>query len=105
MYKNIFKYDEMKRAEHMAVRETVGWYVWTHQILEVTGPDVLAFLEYMFPNDIAALEVGRNRYTTMLNEKGQIIDDVVIWCMEENKYWVSTLYAMAVLIAVSNPML
>ena len=61
MYKNIFKYDEMKRAEHMAVRETVGWYFWTHQILEVTGPDVLAFLEYMCPNDISTLEVGRNR--------------------------------------------
>ena len=93
MYKNIFKYDEMKRAEHMAVRETVGWYFWTHQILEVTGPDVLAFLEYMFPNDIATLEVGRNRYTTMLNEQGEIIDDVVVMRRSEDVYWVSTLFA------------
>jgi len=93
MYKNIFKYDEMKRAEHMAVRETVGWYFWTHQILEVTGPDVLAFLEYMCPNDIATLEVGRNRYTTMLNEQGEIIDDVVVMRRSEDVYWVSTLFA------------
>lgn len=93
MYKNIFKYDDMKRAEHMAVRNTAGWYFWTHQILEITGPDVTAFLDYMFPNDIANLAVGRDRYTTMLNEQGEIIDDVVVMRMEEDRYWVSTLFA------------
>ncbi len=93
MYKNIFKYDEMKRAEHMAVRETVGWYFFTHQLLEISGPDVTAFLDYIYPNNIKALAVGRDRYTTMLNEEGQIIDDVVIMRMAEDRYWVSTLYA------------
>jgi len=93
MYKNIFKYDDMKRSEHMAVRTTVGWYFWTHQLLEITGPDVTAFLEYMFPNNIGSLAVGRDRYTTMLNEQGEIIDDVVIMRMDEDRYWVSTLYA------------
>ena len=34
MYKNIYKYDDMKRREHMAVREHVGWYLWTHQLVE-----------------------------------------------------------------------
>ena len=93
MYKNIFKYDEMKRAEHMAVRESVGWYFWTHQLLEITGPDVTDFLEYMYPNKVGNLAVGRDRYTTMLNEQGEIIDDVVIMRMAEDKYWVSTLFA------------
>ncbi len=73
MYKNIFKYDDMKRSEHMAVRNTVGWYFWTHQLLEITGPDVTAFLDYIFPNNIASLAVGRDRYTTMLNEQGEIM--------------------------------
>lgn len=93
MYKNIFKYDEQKRSEHMAVRTTVGWYFWTHQLLELTGPDATAFLEYMYPNRIGSLGVGRDRYTVMLNEKGEIIDDVVIMRMEEDRYWVSTLFA------------
>jgi aminomethyltransferase len=92
MYKNIFKYDEMKRAEHMAVRENVGWYFFTHQILEITGPDVTAFLDFIYPNNIASLAVGKDRYTTMLDEEGNIIDDVVIMRMDEDKYWVSTLY-------------
>ena len=93
MYKNIFKYDDMKRAEHMAVRKTVGWYFWTHQLLEITGPDVTAFLEHMFANNVSRLAVGRDRYTTMLDENGQIIDDVVIMRRSENVYWVSTLFA------------
>ena len=93
MYKNIFKYDDMKRAEHMAVRNTVGWYFWTHQLLEITGSDRHAFLEHMFAGNVSRLAVGRDRYTTMLDENGQIIDDVVIMRRSENVYWVSTLFA------------
>ena len=93
MYKNIFKDDEWKRAEHMAVRETVGYYLFTHQLMEVTGPDASRFLDYIYPNKISTLKVGRDRYTTMLNEEGEIIDDVVVMRMDEERYWVSTLYA------------
>ncbi len=93
MYRNIFKYDDMKRQEHMAVRKTVGWYFWTHQLLEITGPDVLPFLEKIFTGKIHTLAIGRDRYTTMLNEQGEIMDDVVIMRRSEDTYWVSTLYA------------
>lgn len=93
MYKNIFKYDDMKRSEHMAVRKNVGWYFWTHQLIEITGPDVVAFLDHIYTGNIASLGVGRDRYTTMLNEQGEIIDDVVIMRVSEDTYWVSTLYA------------
>ena len=92
MYKNVYKYDEMKRSEHMAVRTTVGWYLWTHQLVEVTGGDCVSFLEMIFPKNIGNLAVGRERYTTMLDESGQIIDDVVVFRMEEEKFWVSTLF-------------
>lgn len=92
MYKNIFKDDEWKRSEHMAVRECVGYYLFTHQLMEVQGEDAKRFLDYMLPNDIAGLEVGRDRYTTMLDDNGEIIDDVVVMRMDEDRYWVSTLY-------------
>ena len=93
MFKNVYKYDDMKRAEHMAVRENVGWYLWTHQLLEVTGSEATAFLDHFFSGNVASLAVGRDRYTTMLNDQGEIIDDVVIFRMEEERYWVSTLFA------------
>ncbi len=92
MNENVYKYDEMKRREHMAVRTNVGWYLWTHQIMEVTGEDAAAFLDYLYPNNISNLKPGRERYTTMLNERAEIIDDVVIFRMDENRFWVSTLF-------------
>ena len=94
MYKNVYKFDDMKRGEHMAVRDAVGWYLWTHQLIEVTGKDAAAFLDYIFPKNIANLKPGRERYTTMLDDNAQIIDDVVVLRMEEEKFWISTLFKM-----------
>lgn len=90
--KNVYQYDDMKRKEHMAVRTNVGWYLWTHQLLEVTGEDAAAFLDYIYPNNILNLKPGRERYTTMLDEKAEIIDDVVVFRLAENTFWVSTLF-------------
>lgn len=92
MYKNVYKDDAMKKEQHMAVRNTAGWYLYTHQLMEVKGEDATAFLDYLYANPIGNLSITRARYTTMLNEEGQILDDVVIFRMEENLYWVSTLY-------------
>ena len=92
MYKNVYAYDEMKRSEHMAVRKTAGWYLWTHQLVEVTGEDVVEFLEYLFPKNIGSLKVGAERYTTLLNHDGIIIDDVVVFRVADKKFWISTLF-------------
>lgn len=93
MNKNVYKYDDSKRSQHMAVRTTVGWYLWTHQLVEVTGEDAAAFLDLIFTNNIATLKVGSDRYTTMLNNDAEIIDDVVVIRLEEQKFWISTLFA------------
>lgn len=89
----LFKDDEKARAQHKAVRENVGWYRWTHDLVEVTGPDAAAMLDYLYVNSIGKAAIGRSKYTTMLNEDGKIIDDVIVMHMGENEYWVSTLYA------------
>lgn len=88
----LFKEDNVARAQHNAVRNNVGWYRWTHDLLEVTGADSTRFLDYIFVNSIAKAPVGRSKYTAMLNEAGQIIDDVIVTHMGENYYWISTLY-------------
>jgi aminomethyltransferase len=93
MFQHVYKHDAMKREQHGAVRNAAGWYYFTHHVLEVAGEDASAFLDRIFVNPIASLKTGSARYTTMLNEDGIIIDDVVIFRLEENKYWVSTLYA------------
>ncbi len=88
----MLKNDEFTRVQHEAVRNSVGWYDWTHQLLEVTGTDATAFLDKIFVSSIAKVKVGAAKYTTMLNEDGIIIDDVIVFHMEENKYWVSTVH-------------
>ena len=88
----LFKEDEVARAEAQAVRTNAGWYLWTHDLVKVTGADVEAFLDWMLVNKIAGLEVGRGKYTTMLNEEGCIIDDLVVFHRTEGEWWLSTLY-------------
>ena len=89
----LFKEDAVARAEVKAVRENAGWYRWTHDLVQVTGPDAEAFLDWMLVNTIAGLPVGRGKYTTMLDEKGEIIDDLVCMHKAEGLWWLSTLYA------------
>ncbi len=50
------------------------------------------FVFKLFPKPIGNLALSRERYTTMLDDNAQIIDDVVVMRMEEQRYWVSTLF-------------
>lgn len=88
----LFKDDNVARAQHEAVRNNIGWFRWTHDLLEVTGADSRSYLDYIFVNSIAKASVGQSKYTTMLNEDGQIIDDLIVTRVGENQYWISTLY-------------
>lgn len=86
------KDDAQLRKEHTAVRERVGYHDFTHQLLEVTGADADRFMDRLFVNDISGAAIGQGKYTSMLDENGKIIDDVIIFHMADNHYWISTLY-------------
>lgn len=84
--------DRQRRLEHETVRRNVGYYDFTHELLEVTGPDAGKFLDKIFVASINDAKVGEAKYTTMLDEEGIIHDDVIVFRVEENTYWISTLY-------------
>ena len=66
--------------EHRAVRERVGIFDVSHMgELEVTGPDSLASLQWLTPNDVARLGDGRCHYTAFLTEKGTFVDDLLVY--------------------------
>ena len=88
----LFKEDEAARAEAMAVRKNAAWYRWTHDLVKVTGADAEKFLDWILVNTIVGLPVGEGRYTTMLDEDGGIIDDLVVFHKAEGLWWLSTLY-------------
>lgn len=75
----MLKNDAARRQEHETIRNHVGFYDFTHQLVEVKGPDALTFLDRIYVNKIAATKPGRAQYTTMLNEDGKIIDDVIVF--------------------------
>ena len=72
-YQNIYKYDDMKRSEHMAVRQNVGWYLWTHQLIEVTGNDAGAFLDLLFAKPIGTLKSAKNATLPCLMNKLKLL--------------------------------
>lgn len=66
-------------AEYWAVREAVSiGDVSTLGKLVVSGPDVVEFLERLYPCHVADIKVGRSRYALLLNERGHVMDDGMI---------------------------
>ncbi len=86
------KNDVEVRKEHEAVRNSVGYYDFTHDLLEVSGPDALKFLNKIFVCAVDQADIGESKSTTMLNEDGIIIDDLIILHIGKDLYWASTLY-------------
>ena len=88
----LFKEDAVARADAKAIRESVGLYRWTHDLVEITGEDALEVLQKIYVSDLAKVPVGKTKYTASLDEAGEIIDDVIVMHMDEGTYWVSDLY-------------
>ena len=88
----LFREDKIARLDAETIRKSVGWYRWTHDLVEVTGGDALEILEKIYVSRIAKVPAGKTKYTAMLNEQGEIIDDVIVMHMSEDVFWVSTLY-------------
>ena len=88
----LFREDKLARLDAETIRKSVGWYRWTHDLVEVTGADALEILEKLYVSNIGKVFPGKTKYTVMLDEKGEIIDDAIVMHMSEDVYWVSTLY-------------
>lgn len=84
--------DASCKRQHELVRNTAGWYYFTHHLVEVVGPDACKLLDRVYVSNISKLAPTRGRYTMMLTEEGIPQDDCVIFCLEENRYWISTLH-------------
>lgn len=74
-------------AEYWAVREAVSLGdVSTLGKMIVTGPDVVEFLERIYPNHVHDIRPGRSRYVLLLNERGHVIDDGMILREDEQRF-------------------
>ena len=73
--------------EHMAVRESVGLFDVSHMgEIFIEGKDALANIQEIFTNDFKDMADGQIKYTLMCNEKGGIIDDLILYKYNNQKY-------------------
>ncbi|MCL2523794.1 MAG: glycine cleavage system aminomethyltransferase GcvT [Betaproteobacteria bacterium] len=75
-------------AEHHAVRNDCGMFDVSHMCpVDLTGVDCRPFLSRLLANDVAKLTVsGKALYSAMLNEAGGVIDDLIVYFLDERRF-------------------
>ena len=73
--------------EHMTVCNGVGVFDVSHMgEFWVKGPNALEFLQQVTSNNVAILPLGKAQYTCFPNEEGGIVDDLLVYHYEDEKY-------------------
>lgn len=72
--------------EHHQVRRDAGMFDVSHMtVLDLRGPRVREFLRYLLANNVDRLkESGKALYSCILNATGGVIDDLIVYFMDEN---------------------
>jgi glycine cleavage system T protein (aminomethyltransferase) len=74
--------------EHQAVRNSVGIFDISHMgEIEVFGPEAEQWLNGLLTNNLTRLAVGEGQYTLMLNDKGGVIDDLIVYRLDQNHFF------------------
>ena len=72
--------------EHRAVRENVGLFDVSHMgEVRVQGPKALSTLEWLTTNDVEKLNDGEAQYSLLPNDKGGLVDDIIVYCLKKNE--------------------
>jgi len=73
--------------EHRAVRTDAGVFDVSHMgEIEVEGPRALELLQSLISSDLAKVEPGHARYTLLPNERGGIVDDLIVYRLDEFRW-------------------
>jgi len=72
--------------EHQAVRTNAGIFDVSHMgEFIVKGEHALDLIQRVTTNDASKLTGGKAQYSALTNEKGGIVDDLIVYCLEPNK--------------------
>ncbi|MEU3820446.1 glycine cleavage system aminomethyltransferase GcvT [Streptomyces sp. NPDC030392] len=78
-----------ERDEHNAVRTRAGLFDLSHMgEITVTGPQAAELLDYALVGNIGGVGTGRARYTMICREDGGILDDLIVYRLQEREYMV-----------------
>ncbi len=85
-YEMPIEYDGIT-LEHMAVRNSAGLFDVSHMgEFWVKGPNAMRFLQRITSNDVSQLAPGKIQYSCLPNGRGGIIDDLLVYQYEDEKY-------------------
>ena len=72
--------------EHQAVRTNAGVFDVSHMgEFIVKGEHALDLIQRVTTNDASKLTAGKAQYSALTNDEGGIVDDLIVYCLEENK--------------------
>ncbi len=75
--------------EHNAVRQHCGVFDVSHMgEVYVTGPDAERYINHIFTNDVTAAPIHKIFYGMMLYPDGGTVDDLLVYKMEENEFFI-----------------
>jgi aminomethyltransferase len=75
------------RAEHVAVRTSVGMFDVSHMgEIETSGPDAEAFLQRILSNDVSKIAPGGAQYSVLCREDGGVLDDLFTYNFGSDRY-------------------
>ncbi|QQV03506.1 MULTISPECIES: glycine cleavage system aminomethyltransferase GcvT [Chryseobacterium] len=75
--------------EHFAVREKAGLFDVSHMgQFFIEGAGAKDLLQYVTTNNVDVLENGKAQYSCLPNENGGIVDDLIVYKMDDEKYFV-----------------
>jgi aminomethyltransferase len=73
--------------EHRAVRTTAGVFDVSHMgELRIAGGDARDYLQARLSNDLERIDVGQAQYTLLTNDRGGIVDDLIVYRLGPNDY-------------------
>jgi len=74
--------------EHHAVRRDSGMFDVSHMCaVDVAGSDAKAFLLRLIANNVDKLKIsGKALYSAMLNEAGGVVDDLIVYFLDDTRY-------------------
>jgi aminomethyltransferase len=76
-------------AEHDAVRERVGLFDLTHLgKVDVTGGGALEMLQGVVSGELSRIAVGEALYNLVLNDAGGVVEDLIVYRLAEQRYFV-----------------
>ncbi len=88
MYLPAYYHDPVVEYWHLLQHVTL-WDVAVERIVEISGPDALAFTNMLTCRDLTRCEVGQCKYAPIIAADGGIINDPVLLRLGENQFWLA----------------